>query len=313
MEMVDLFCGGGGSSTGFHQAGFVTKFAVDRAWHARETFKANYGDIVYNYDVSKLRSEPILDKLSEKPTLVTASPPCEPFTTANNKRVNDPYMRLFDDKVGRLMIHAIRLISELDPDFWMIENVRGILDGENRDLLRDEIVDMGLGEPYFNWINATRWGVPSERTRVIISNINLHPPSDADYLTVNDVIGDLPKPAYPHGIEYHEYNPVSSKYRDEMVTQAPGHGLVFFYGSNQDFQNYIRLHPNRPAPVVMGKSKFVHPFQDRILTPFEHGRLMTFPDDYQYVGTTEQIYDVIGEAVPPKITKAIGEQILAKL
>ena len=60
----------------------------------------------------------------------------------------------------------------------------------------------------------------------------------------------------------------------------------------------------------MGKSRFIHPFFDRLLTVFEQGRLMTFPDDYNYVGSIEQIFDIIGEAIPPKITKEIGLQII---
>lgn len=312
MEIVDLFCGGGGSSTGFHQAGFQTVFAVDSAWHARETFKLNHGNVVHNYDISKLRSEVILSEIGKKPTVVTASPPCEPFTVANSKRIKNPYNRLFDDNKGRLMLHAIRLIADLEPEFYFIENVRGILDGEGEELLTEEIESMGLGKPHFNWINAVNWGVPSERTRIIVSNLELKNPYH-EMQTVRDAIGDLPPPDYPHGYEYHTTTPVSSKYQDGMITLPPGAGLVYFYGSSKDYQNYIRIPWDRPAPVVMGKSRFVHPDFDRLLTPLENARLMTFPDNYHYAGGIEQIYDVIGEAVPPRITYEIGKQVIDQL
>ncbi|MHA2502638.1 MAG: DNA cytosine methyltransferase [Candidatus Kariarchaeaceae archaeon] len=308
-EIVDLFCGGGGSSEGLHQAGFQTKFAIDMNEHAVLTFNSNHGNVAIEGDVSTLRSERIMKKLDGKPVLVTASPPCEPFTAANSKRISSPFSRLFDDTEGRLMLHALRLISDLDPEFWMIENVRGIIEGGNKKLLKEEATDLGLGKPYFNWIEAHKFGVPSYRTRIIISNFEIKTPKKRK-VSVRDAIGDLPNPRYPSDYPYHEYLPVTEKYQDAMLTQEPGHGLVFFFGSNKDYQNYIRLHYDKPAPVVMGKSKFVHPEQDRILTPFEHARLMTFPEDYIYRGNRERIYDMIGEAVPPLLTREIGNQIM---
>ncbi|MBS86141.1 DNA cytosine methyltransferase [archaeon] len=309
MEMVDLFCGGGGSSSGFHQAGFETKYAIDNKWHTTQTFNANFGNIAHQRDISTLRSEVILQEFKKRPTLVTSSPPCEPFTPTNHKRIKNTYNRLFDDETGRLTLHALRLISNIDPEFWILENVKGMIEGENKQILREQIIDLGLGNPYFNIVHAKDWGVPSNRTRVIISNIKLTTPK-MKYLSVNDAIGNLPDPKYPNNLKNHDFIPIPHKYEKDMITQKPGEGLVFFYGAKQDYQNYIRLKSNDTAPVVMGKSRFIHPFFDRLLTVFEQGRLMTFPDDYSYVGSIEQIFDIIGEAIPPKITKEIGLQII---
>lgn len=312
MELVDLFCGGGGSSTGYHAAGFKTTFAVDKEYHCINTFNANHGNVARQLDISELRSEVISKQIKNKPTLVTASPPCEPYTSANENRIKDPIMRMFDDPIGRLMIHAIRLIADLEPEFYTIENVAGILQGENKSLLKEEFNRVGLGDPVFNVIEAADWGIPSHRLRVIISNKKLTVPN-LPRKTVMDAIGDLPEPNYPHEFEDHITIPVPKKHQKKLVTLPQGEGLVYFRGANKQYVNYKRLYPNEPAPVVMGKSSFFHPFEDRLLTPREHARLMTFPDDYKFIGGTTQVYDIIGEAVPPYLTQQIGEQFISKM
>ncbi len=312
MDLVDLFSGGGGSSTGYHMAGFETKVAIDHELHCVNTFKLNHGNVVYQKDISTLHSNFILEKLKSKPAVVTASPPCEPYTSANEKRIKNPFERMFIDPIGRLMIDAIRLIADIDPEFYTIENVTGILDGDSKDLLRDEFDRVGLGKPYFNVIEAEEWGVPSKRTRVIISNIRINSPRKRK-ITVMEAIGDLPPPNYPHEYEYHYTIPISTKRASKIPLLSYGEGLVYFPGANNEYKNYMRLHPDRVAPVIMGKSRFIHPYEDRLLTPAEHARLMTFPDTYKYWGNSEQIYDVIGEAVPPKVTYEIGKQFIKKL
>lgn len=307
--MVDLFCGGGGSSTGFHQAGFQTTAAIDFEPHCVNTFNQNYPDTAILKDISKLRSEKIIEKSGTEISLVTASPPCEAYTTANENRVKNPFERMYDDEVGRLMIHAIRLISDLDPDYFMMENVMGIYDGDGRELLQEEFHRMGMGDVYFNVVQASDWGVPSQRLRAIITNFKISNPR-LPRLSVNDAIGDLPSPNYPDEYDYHITPNPTDRQKKKIPNLPQGEGLVHFSGATGQMKNFTRLHGDRAAPVVMGKSKFVHPFEDRLLTPQEHGRLMTFPDNYQYIGTLEQIYDIIGEAVPPKLTFEIGKQLL---
>ena len=62
MKLIDLFCGGGGSSTGFHMAGFKTTVAVDQETHCIDTFNANYPETAIYGDISVLRSETLLEK-----------------------------------------------------------------------------------------------------------------------------------------------------------------------------------------------------------------------------------------------------------
>jgi len=93
-----------------------------------------------------------------------------------------------------------------------------------------------------------------------------------------------------------------------------GRSLVTFEGAgSRRFRNYIRLAPDRPAPTVMGSSRFIHPFEDRLLTVREQARLMGFPDYHVFLGGKDSQYNMVGEAVPVPLAQAIAEDLLSRL
>ncbi|MHA1794097.1 MAG: DNA cytosine methyltransferase, partial [Promethearchaeota archaeon] len=73
---------------------------------------------------------------------------------------------------------------------------------------------------------------------------------------------------------------------------------------------WTRLHPFRLAPIIMGKSTFVHPFGDRTLTIRELARLQTYPDDYIFIGNLAEQKNQIGESVSPVVSRFIAKTIL---
>jgi Site-specific DNA methylase len=72
---------------------------------------------------------------------------------------------------------------------------------------------------------------------------------------------------------------------------------------------YVRLHPDELAPTVLGNSRFIHPFEDRFLTVREQARLMSYPDDHVFLGSRDEQYNQVGEAVPVALSKAIAEYL----
>ena len=66
-----------------------------------------------------------------------------------------------------------------------------------------------------------------------------------------------------------------------------------------------RLAANSPAPTVMGKSRFIHPYYDRLLTVREMARLQGFPDDHKFCGSINDQINQVGEAVPPPLAASI--------
>ncbi len=75
----------------------------------------------------------------------------------------------------------------------------------------------------------------------------------------------------------------------------------------------MRLNPWKPAPTVMGSVRFVHPFEDRVLTVREQARLMGFPDNHVFFGPKDSQFNQIGEAVPPPLARAIAKVVLKHL
>gem|GEM_PF-3191683 len=230
---------------------------------------------------------------------------------ANAKREKDPLNRLYKDPRGRLTLHYIRFIGDLQPETFVMENVLGIIEGDLKEALRYEFGRVGY-EVKFNVLEASRFGVPSIRTRVFISPIRIRPKTEKK-VTVWEAIGDLPDPREPHSIPNHDYKALPRRVEKVIHKLGWGRAPVYFKGAKRVHQNYIRLHPNRVAPTVMGSSRFIHPFSDRLLTVRENARLMSFPDDHVFYGPIEQQYNQAGEAVPPKLAFKIAEVVREKV
>ncbi|MEK6955217.1 MAG: DNA cytosine methyltransferase, partial [Nanoarchaeota archaeon] len=71
-----------------------------------------------------------------------------------------------------------------------------------------------------------------------------------------------------------------------------------------------RLYGDRPSPTVTTKNFFVHPTENRLLTPRELARLQSFPDNFLFEGTKTAMVKQIGNAVPPLLAEAIARKIL---
>jgi DNA (cytosine-5)-methyltransferase 1 len=311
--VVDLFSGGGGYARGFEEAGFRILVAVDNYPPAVKTYKANFPHAtVIAEDVKELsyRSLREISGIQRGDVdVVIASPPCEPFTPANPNRMRDPLDRLYSDPAGVLFLHAIRLVGELKPGVFVIENVPGVLEGPLKSALREEARRAGFDSVYFNILKAEDHGSPSERVRVFMSNIELKPARKPGPV-VGEVLGDLPplgSPTPPN----HEYpEEIPRRHRRRVAKLRWGEALIYFMGANgSKHPNYIRLNPNRRAPTVMGSSRFIHSYEPRLLTVREQARLMGFPDYHVFLGSRDAQYNMVGEAVPPPLAKAIAEYI----
>ncbi len=306
MNVVDLFAGAGGFSRGFYQAGFDVVIAVENFKPVAETYKKNFPKTeVIVEDIKKIRGSGIKRVCGDVDILI-GSPPCEPFTGARADRFRRPTDRLYRDKRGQLTLHFIRLVKEIEPKIFIMENVPGIL--ELKDEIFQEFKKTGH-EIYFNILKAEECGNPSIRKRVFISNIKLDI-NKSKKRKVIDAIKDLPPP--DGSIPNHELKLKIPKSKLEKVHKLRwGESLIKFAGAKKRIPNLIRLHPYKLAPTVMGNSRFIHPFEDRLLTVREHARLMGFPDDHVFVGGIKVQYEMVGEAVPVPLSKAIAEFVLS--
>lgn len=310
VRFVDLFCGAGGFSRGFTEEGFDPTLAVDNMEPVAETYKLNFpkSHVIVD-DIRNIRSEDIEAYVGEA-DVVIGSPPCEPFTAANPNRRKQPIDRLYDDPIGRLVLDFIRLVGDLRPRVFVMENVPALMEGELRGCLMREFARAGYPKVYFNLLRAEDYGVPSHRLRLFISNIELKPAPERKRVVVAEAIGDLPPPDSIHDIPNHERTPLSPRKQRKISRLRWGEALVRYAGSGRKvYYNYVRLHPYRIAPTVMGSSRFIHPFEDRLLTVREQARLMGFPDYHIFYGGRDLQYNEVGEAVPVPLAKAIAKEV----
>ncbi len=308
--MVDLFCGAGGFARGFKDEGFRVVLGVDNVEAVAESFRRNFPAAeVMVEDVAQLRGEDILAAVGE-PDVVIGGPPCEPFTGANPLRRPDPLDRLYEDPIGRLVLHFIRLVGDLRPRVFVMENVPALAEGPLREAIANEFRRVGYQRVYFNVLLAENHGTPSHRLRLFVSNVRIRPSPLPRRVTVVEAIGDLPPPGAPHDIANHEYVPLSPRKQRRISKLRWGEALIRYPGAGgRVMYNFVRLHPYRLAPTVMGSSRFVHPFEDRLLTVREQARLMGFPDDHVFVGGRDLQFDQVGEAVPPPLARAIAREV----
>jgi DNA (cytosine-5)-methyltransferase 1 len=315
--VADLFSGAGGFSRGFELAGFNVVVAVENDPPVAKTYKANFPYAYLIADDVKDVSERTIREVSGLGRgdfeVVIASPPCEPFTPTNRNRMPNPLDRILTDPIGQLYLHAIRLIVELKPRFFVIENVSGVAEGPIRKVIEDELRKGGYDEVYFNIIRSEEHGVASERVRVFVSNVKLNLAKRRP-LTVMEALEGLPEPGAPWPPNHDAPATLPRKLMRKVPKLRWGRSLVTFEGAgSRRFRNYIRLAPDRPAPTVMGSSRFIHPFEDRLLTVREQARLMGFPDYHVFLGGKDSQYNMVGEAVPVPLAQAIAEDLLSRL
>lgn len=306
--VVDLFSGAGGFSRGFSEAGFDILMGIDNEKNAIRSYKANFPNaIALQEDIQEISGSDIVSLLGTRPGIIIGGPPCEAFTGANPGRMKDPLDRLYKDPLGRLVLHFIRIVSEIEPEVFVMENVPGIMEDPIRGAIEDLFRRAGYGEVYFNILRAEDHGTPSRRTRVFISNIRIRP-RIVRRVTAGEALSNLPPPG--SGLANHEYVSISARKAKRISRIRRGSSLYVFEGADgRRLPNYIRINPRDLAPTVMGSSRFIHPYEDRLLTVREQARLMGFPDDHIFLGGRDDQYNQVGEAVPPPLAKSIAEEI----
>ena len=233
INIIDLFAGCGGLSTGYEMAGFNIPVAIEKDEWASETYKANHPDTnVITADITSIDNPKSLVPKGMIIDGIIGGPPCQGFSLSGKRDPKDPRNSLFMD--------FIRFIKEIKPKFFMMENVPGILSMKTsagelvKDLIMEEYDKAGYNAQY-KILNAAEYGVPQSRTRVIFIGIRkdykfepekLHPQGflfDKDQVTIDDAIMDLPLIESGQGSEEQEY---TSKPKTDYQVWARGDNKV---------------------------------------------------------------------------------------
>lgn len=315
-NVIDLFSGAGGFSLGFHLTNrYRSILAVDNFKFAALTYKANFpNSTMILSDIKELHSQDLLSFVKpDEVDIIIGSPPCEPFTGANPRRERNPLDRLYVDPQGQLTLHFIRVVGLYRPRVFIMENVPAITENGLKEALIIEFKRIGYSKIYFNILQAEKHGTPSHRTRVFISNIPIKPRSSQHLITVVEALKGLPPPGSPY-IANHEPPPELpwQKLR-KLPRLRAGKAMIYYQGASGLLPNLIKLDPWRVAPTVLGSSRFIHPFEPRLLTVREQARLMGFPDSFVFIGGRDSQYNMVGEAVPPPLAMSIAQVVASKL
>jgi DNA (cytosine-5)-methyltransferase 1 len=195
---VDLFCGAGGMSLGFEQAGFDVVAALDNDPINVATYRNNFpAGAVLHRDAARTTGAWIRKEAKigdQEIDVVFGGPPCQGFSFGGLHQEDDPR--------NELLKEFARLVAQLQPRYFILENVRGLLrhDGKLLDPFLDRVARAGyiVAEPVLD-LNAQDFGVPQRRRRVFIlgwrrglAPLGYPARNGTRTPTVADAIADLP-------------------------------------------------------------------------------------------------------------------------
>jgi DNA (cytosine-5)-methyltransferase 1 len=266
-------------------------------------------------------------------TIVMGGPPCQGHSNLNNHtRRQDPKNELY--------ARMARFAEVVGPDHVIIENVPEV----NRD--RGGVMDLTCEALRENGyvvhsarLKAENFGVAQQRHRMFVvasrTGPLCHAPLEAllsrhqvtqprsVLWAINDLVDSshgsgfdacsVPQPLTQRRIEWYFQAENEDKYELPKEHRPACHLEHLSYGAV-----YGRMRPDQPAPTIttgfmtMGQGRFVHPSRPRTLTPHEGARVQFLPD---WLGFPDDLFRkdyrlLIGNAVPPKLTYAVGVQLL---
>ncbi len=338
LTALDLFCGAGGLTRGLVEAGFDVVAAVDNWEPALRSYGATFPDHpVWKEDVTHLDGARLRKQgLSESVDLVAGAPPCQGFSI----------QRIGADEDGRnnLVLAFGRLVCELEPRMFLMENVPGLLGRRGKTIAARFVREMFAGgyETRSAILDAASFGVPQTRRRVffvgwrqgLLTDFAFPEPllTENRFRTVREAIEDLPSPPEDFSPtpsdRLHRRIRLSPKNLERLALIPPGGGFEDLppdlrvnchrNGAARIGHRYVygRLDPDRPAGTITARfdsftrGRFAHPWENRNISLREGARLQNFPDDHVFFGTQEEIAAQIGNAIPPLLARAVCGAVL---
>jgi DNA (cytosine-5)-methyltransferase 1 len=299
MKIVSLFSGAGGLDLGLVKAGHEIIWANDFDANSCETYKANIGDHIVYSDIAKITIDDIPDC-----DVVVGGFPCQGFSLAN-------MLRTTDDDRNKLYRQFYRIIKGKKPEYFLAENVRGILSLDNGKVIKKivkDFSDAGYRVKYKSF-NMADFGVAQSRIRVIIAGTRKDLPEEIDFkfpppthnksnwVSISKALEGIPEPEDPKSMLK---NHIYSKYK---VT-------------NRNFTGHRKTDPNKPSPTILARGNgkggvcaIQHPENHRRMSVRESALIQTFPIDFEFIGSMGSMYRQVGNAVPVLFGQKLGIQL----
>ena len=307
--VISTFAGGGGSSTGYHMAGFNELLAVEWDEHASETLRANYPHLdVYHGDVCELTVEEVIRRTGIKVgelDIFDGSPPCQGFSMAGKRDTSDSRNQLFRE--------FCRFLTGLQPKVFVMENVVGMVQGAMKSTFVEilETLDACGYNVACRKLTASYFGVPQARNRLIFIGTRKDLP----------VVPSHPAPIYVPPTAHEGIRNVENTEEELEDARLKNRWEIFnkwaetkVGKSHHVHFGLHRLHPNRPSPTILkngggGSANITHWSEPRYPTKTELLRLGSFPDGYKIEGALSKAFQRVGNSVPPLMIKAVADHI----
>jgi DNA (cytosine-5)-methyltransferase 1 len=342
VSAVDLFCGSGGLTHGLLQAGIKVEAGIDLDKQARHAYtKNNPGACFLEWDVARKNCNSIQKLFDpDKFWLLAGCAPCQPFSRLTQGREQHAAWDLLDN--------FARFVRGIEPEFVTMENVPELADRGSE--VFDRFIDtLEALDYYVDWriVHCQHYGVPQTRRRLVLLASSLGPITvpegrykyPSQWRTVEQAIGHLmpletgeedpDDPLHaasllsPLNLERIRVTPHDGgtwkDWPEKLVLECHKKKTGKTYGSI-----YGRMWWGQPAPTMttlctgIGNGRFGHPEQDRSITLREAALLQSFPQSYEFwpkgqVVNRKAVGRMIGNAIPPKLAKALGEAIMDHL
>lgn len=339
-KIIDLFCGAGGLTLGFEKQNFESLLAIDMWSNAIDTFNNNRKNKVgVVKDIAEVDEKFIKKYVNEHVSGVIGGPPCQGFSLAGR--------RSEDDERNKLYQEYFKTLSIINPDFFVIENVTGILSMKNGEV-KDDIIKRAdkIGyNVYLNKLIASDYGVPQNRVRVFFIGIKKELdkgeyefPKKFNYkVNCEEAISDLPSLDNNEDNTKYKFEPKTKyqKYMRKNCTKVYNHEQTFHTdetrklismvpegGSIKDLPNSVRgdrkyssllrrMNSKLQSNTIdTGHRTYFHYKENRILSVREAARIQSFPDNYIFAGSKVNQYKQVGNAVPPLLAEQVAKSIV---
>lgn len=341
--VIDMFCGCGGLSRGFMDAGYKVLLGIDNNLPALKTFKENHDGAVA-MDGDLFQGSTILEMAhhtnNSNIDLIIGGPPCQGFSLTGTRNEDDERNTLF-----QAMVNAVNFFQ---PKAFVLENVPGLATlykGKAKQEIMEEFGKLGYTINY-KVLYAPDYGIPQIRKRLFFVGLRngetfefpepVNTPGN--YVTCSDAISDLHDFAEDLGSDVSEYeNPPQTPYQKKMrknathlfnhlgtrhtpevisvISQVPEGGnhkdLPPGVGESRRFNEaWTRYHSQKPSKTIdTGHRNHFHYKYHRVPTVRENARLQSFPDDFRFYGNKTEQYKQVGNAVPPLLGYHLGMQL----
>lgn len=290
LNTVDLFCGCGGMSLGFQNAGYSITAAYDNWKAAVEIYEKNFEHPIYQQD---LNDEIVINQIKMKnPKVIIGGPPCQDFSIAGNRNMGER---------ANLTIRYAEIISQIKPEWFVMENVYNI---ERMPVLPKAIqIIKSAGYGITNRVlDASRCGVPQKRNRFFM--IGHYGDTDGFLNEIIDKnLSDVQMTLYDYlgdslGTEFYYMHPRSYNRRAVFSIYEPS---ATIRGVNRPIPEGYKRHHADKADISEGV---------RSLSSKERSYIQTFPEQFNFVGSKTQIEQAIGNAVPVKLAEFVANCLL---